>query len=133
GNRQANPPALRGGGACDALPGLEREDLRAGLRRNRLAACRRDQSLGHRLMHDLVKGKTHQITGLGECCELFPSGRIAVEPSLNVALLRHFELAVEIGDEPVVTALLHPSYSCASRHPPRAAAATRCARGRDGS
>ena len=51
----------------------------------------------------------------------------------STRLLRHLEFTIEVGDETVVTALLHPWYSCAPRGQPRAAAATRYGPARDGS
>ena len=85
----------------------EGEDL-CGLRRHRLAARGRDQPIGHRLVHDLVESGAQQICRTGERSQPLTRRRIDVQPSLDLAPLRHLEFAVQIGDETVVTALLHP-------------------------
>ena len=61
----------------------------------------------------------------GERCHPPACVGIGVEPSFNLAPLRHLEFAIELGDETVVTALLHLWYSCAPRGRPRAATVAR--------
>jgi hypothetical protein len=46
------------------------------------------------------------VRRFGERCHPPACGRIGVEPDFNLAPLRHFEFAIKIGDETVVTALL---------------------------
>ena len=69
----------------------------------------------------------------GERSHPLACGRIGVERSFDLAPLRHLEFGIQIADETVVIWLLHPSYPCAPRGRPLAAAATRYGTEPDGS
>jgi hypothetical protein len=107
---------------------VEREDLSGGLRLDRLASGGGDQAVRHRLVQDIVISEPQQMRRIGERRQLLPRGGIGVEPGFDFAQLRGLQLAIQIGDETIVTEPPHPSYSYPPPAQPRAGLATRSGR-----